>query len=258
MSNSTASGRGSKRAKSRLDVALVERGLAATRAKAQSLIMARRVLVNEQFAGKPGSAVRDDDVIRVQSPEHPWVGRGGMKLAHALEHFAIDVSGRVCADIGASTGGFTDVLLKHGAAKVFAVDVGYGQLDASLRNDPRVIVREKVNARFLQPSDFDEPIEFVSIDVSFISLRLVLPVIAPLLAPGAWVVALVKPQFEAGKAEADRGAGVITDPAVHERVLRELQAWIGEHTPFSIQGLADSPIYGREGNREFLLYLSLR
>src|SRR5262249_53893646 len=167
--------------RARLDVVLVERGLAETRTKAQALIMARRVLVNGRIADKSGAPVVDDDALQVSEPEHPWVSRGGMKLAHALGHFHIDVRGKVCVDIGASTGGFTDVLLKSGAAKVYAIDVGYGQLDASLRNDLRVIVREKVNARFLEAKDFDAPVDFVSIDVSFISLRLILPAVAKFL-----------------------------------------------------------------------------
>ncbi|HEX2120080.1 MAG TPA: TlyA family RNA methyltransferase, partial [Thermoanaerobaculia bacterium] len=167
--------------KQRLDVALVERGLVETRSKAQSLIMARRILVNGRFVDKAGASVAEDDELRVAELEHPWVGRGGMKLAHALMEFAIDVSGKVCADIGASTGGFTDVMLKSSAAKVYAIDVGYGQLDASLRNDPRVVNREKVNARHLTAANFDEPIDFVSIDVSFISLKLILPAVATFL-----------------------------------------------------------------------------
>src|SRR5712691_3662391 len=161
----------------RLDLALVARGLCDTRSKAQSLIMARRILVNGQHVDKAGASVSDDDELRVEELEHPWVGRGGMKLAHALREFAIDVQGKVCADVGASTGGFTDVMLKSGAAKVYAIDVGYGQLDQSLRNDPRVVNREKMNARYLTESDFDERIEFVSIDVSFISLKLILPAV---------------------------------------------------------------------------------
>src|SRR5947209_17117522 len=165
-----AKGDGTAQKRARLDVALVERGLVETRSKAQALIMARRILVNGQFADKAGTPIHESDELRVAELEHPWVGRGGMKLAHALEHFQIDVRGRTCADIGASTGGFTDVLLKNDAAKVYAIDVGYGQLDVSLRNDPRVVTREKINARYLEPSDFDEPIDFVSIDVSFISL----------------------------------------------------------------------------------------
>ena len=163
--------------KQRLDVALVERGLVDSRAKAQALIMSRRVLVNGAFVDKAGASIAADDELKVAELEHPWVGRGGMKLAHALEQFAISVEGKVCADIGASTGGFTDVMLQRGARKVYAIDVGHGQLDVSLRNDPRVVNREKVNARYLQPENFDEPIEFVSIDVSFISLKLILPAV---------------------------------------------------------------------------------
>src|SRR6266849_8396597 len=162
--------------KQRLDVALVERGLVETRARAQSLIMARRILVNGRHVDKAGSRVADEDALEIEALEHPWVGRGGMKLAHALRELRIDVTGKTCADIGASTGGFTDVLLKSGAKKVYAIDVGHGQIDASLRNDPRVVNREKVNARFLHGADFDDDdIEFVSIDVSFISLTLILP-----------------------------------------------------------------------------------
>src|SRR5438128_5641997 len=161
--------------KQRLDLALVTRGLCDTRSKAQSLIMARRILVNGQHVDKAGANVSDDDELRIEELEHPWVGRGGMKLAHALREFGISVDGKTCADIGASTGGFTDVLLKSGAKKVYAIDVGYGQLDATLRNDPRVVNREKVNARFIHAENFDETIDFVSIDVSFISLTLILP-----------------------------------------------------------------------------------
>ncbi|HYM61746.1 MAG TPA: TlyA family RNA methyltransferase, partial [Thermoanaerobaculia bacterium] len=161
--------------KSRLDAALVERGIVETRSKAQSLVMARRILVNGKHVEKPGAPVANDDVLAIEALEHPWVGRGGIKLAHALDRFEIGVTWKVCADIGASTGGFTDVMLKNGAAKVYAIDVGYGQLDQSLRNDPRVVNREKVNARYLEAADFAEPVAFVSIDVSFISLTLILP-----------------------------------------------------------------------------------
>jgi 23S rRNA (cytidine1920-2'-O)/16S rRNA (cytidine1409-2'-O)-methyltransferase len=185
--------------KQRLDVALVERGLVDSRTKAQSLIMARRILVNGKHVDKAGANVAADDELTIEQLEHPWVGRGGMKLAHALERFGIDVRGKICADIGASTGGFTDVMLKHGAAKVYAIDVGYGQLDASLRNDPRVVNREKVNARHLTAADFDDPIAFVSVDVSFISLELILPAVATFLH--GELVALIKPQFEVGKGD---------------------------------------------------------
>ena len=243
--------------KERLDIALVRRGLAPSRERAQTLIMAGQVSLGDRVVDKPGMQVSPDADLRLaETPnELKYVSRGGLKLEKALETFHLDPSGLVALDVGASTGGFTDCLLQHGARRVYAVDVGRAQLAWKLRNDPRVVVMEHTNIRNL--TSLPEPIQCVAIDVSFISLRLVLPAIVPLLAPHAWVVALVKPQFEAGKAEADRGAGVITDPAVHERVLQELQAWIEEHTPFRIEGLTDSPIYGREGNREFLLYLSL-
>jgi 23S rRNA (cytidine1920-2'-O)/16S rRNA (cytidine1409-2'-O)-methyltransferase len=187
------------------------------------------------------------------SDELKYVSRGGLKLEKALNTFQLDPAGLIALDVGASTGGFTDCLLQHGAKRVYALDVGHGQLAWTLRNDPRVIVMEHTNIRHV--TTLPEPVQCVTIDVSFISLRLVLPPIVPLLAHPVWIIALVKPQFEAGKADADRGAGVITDPAVHARVLQELQDWIPQHTPFTVRGLTDSPIYGRDGNREFLLYL---
>jgi 23S rRNA (cytidine1920-2'-O)/16S rRNA (cytidine1409-2'-O)-methyltransferase len=243
--------------KERLDIAIVRRGLAPSRERAQTLIMAGQVHLGDRVLDKPGMQVSPDADFRLaETPDElKYVSRGGLKLEKALEFFHLDPTGLVALDVGASTGGFTDCLLQHGARRVYAVDVGRAQLAWTLRNDPRVVVMEHTNIRNL--TSLPEAIQCVAIDVSFISLRLVLPAIAPLLAPQAWIVALVKPQFEAGKAEADRGAGVITDPAVHERVLNELQAWIREHTPFRIEGLTDSPIYGREGNREFLLHLSL-
>lgn len=236
--------------KQRLDVALVERGLVESRAKAQSLIMARRVLVNGAFVDKAGANVSADDEIRIAELEHPWVGRGGMKLAHALRELAIDVSGKTCADIGASTGGFTDVMLKNGARKVYAIDVGYGQLDASIRNDPRVIVREKTNARHLQPSDFDEPIDFVSIDVSFISLKLILPAVATFLR--GELVALIKPQFEVGKGEVGKG-GIVRDDAKREAAVDLVVAFARE-IGFEVKGVIESPVRGAEGNVELLMH----
>jgi len=244
--------------KERLDVALVRRGLAQSRERARALIMAGQVYVGERLVDKPGTLVPLDAECRLaQAPaELKYASRGGLKLEKALDTFELYPSGHVALDVGASTGGFTDCLLQRGAKRVYAVDVGHGQLAWTLRNDPRVVVMEHTNIRHL--TSLPEPVECASIDVSFISLRLVLPAIVPLLAPHAWVVALVKPQFEAGKADADRGAGVISDPAVHERVLRELQDWILLHTPLSVCGLTDSPVLGREGNREFLLYLELK
>src|SRR5438105_179551 len=236
--------------KQRLDVAIVERGLADTRSKAQSLIMARRVLVNGQHVDKAGANVADDDIVAIEALEHPWVGRGGMKLAHALREFNIAVEGKTCADIGASTGGFTDVMLKSGAAKVYAIDVGYGQLDASLRNDPRVVNREKMNARYLDASSFDEPIDFVSVDVSFISLKLILPAVKTFLR--GELVALVKPQFEVGKHDVGKG-GIVRDDAKRNAAVQSVVAFARE-IGFDVRGVIESPIKGAEGNVEYLMH----
>jgi 23S rRNA (cytidine1920-2'-O)/16S rRNA (cytidine1409-2'-O)-methyltransferase len=236
--------------KQRLDVALTERGLCDTRSKAQSLIMARRILVNGKHADKAGTSVADDDELLIEELEHPWVGRGGMKLAHALREFGISVEGKTCADIGASTGGFTDVMLKNGAKKVYAVDVGYGQIDASLRNYPRVVNREKVNARFLTVADFEDVVEFVSIDVSFIPLKLILPPVATFLR--GTLVALIKPQFEVGKGEVGKG-GIVRDEGRRAAAVEAVVTFAGEHG-FAIKGVIESPIKGAEGNVEFLMH----
>jgi 23S rRNA (cytidine1920-2'-O)/16S rRNA (cytidine1409-2'-O)-methyltransferase len=236
--------------KQRLDVALVDRGICETRSKAQSLIMARRILVNGQHVDKAGANVADDDELRIEELEHPWVGRGGMKLAHALREFGITVEGKVCADIGASTGGFTDVLLKNGARKVYAIDVGYGQIDASLRNDPRVVNREKVNARYLTAADFEDVIEFVSIDVSFIPLKLILPAVATFLHGD--LVALIKPQFEVGKADVGKG-GIVRDEAKRAAAVDAVVTFARE-IGFDVRGVIDSPVKGAEGNVEYLMY----
>ncbi len=243
--------------KERLDVALVRRGLAPSRERARALIMAGQVLVAGHLVDKPGTliSIAAECSLREVPGELKYVSRGGLKLEKALDTFGLHPEGLVALDVGASTGGFTDCLLRHGAKRVYALDVGQGQLAWTLRNDPRVVVMEHTNIRYLK--SLPESIQCTAIDVSFISLRLVLPALMPLLAPGTWVVALVKPQFEAGKAEVDRGAGIIKDPEVHDRVLYELQEWITQNTPFRILGLTDSPIYGRDGNREFLLHLSL-
>ncbi len=236
--------------KKRLDVALVERGLVDTRSKAQSLIMARRILVNGQFVDKAGATVAEDADVKVAELEHPWVGRGGMKLAHALKILDINVHDKICADIGASTGGFTDVMLKHGAAKVYAIDVGYGQLDVSLRNDPRVINREKVNARYLQPENFDDPVDFVSIDVSFISLKLILPAVAKFLR--GELVALIKPQFEVGKHEVGKG-GIVRDDAKRQAAVDSVVEF-AKGEGFDVKAVIESPVKGAEGNVEFLMH----
>ena len=244
--------------KERLDLALVRRGLAPSRERARALIMAGQVYLGDRQVDKPGMLVPFDAQYRIagENGELKYVSRGGLKLEKALQTFALDPDGLVALDIGASTGGFTDCLLQHGARRVYAIDVGRGQLAWTLRNDPRVVVMEHTNMRLV--TSLPEPIQCAVIDVSFISLRLILPPLVPLLTPDAWVVALVKPQFEAGKAEVDRGAGVISDPAVHTRVVEELQVWIDGHTPLRVRGVTDSPIYGREGNREFLFYLRLQ
>ncbi len=241
--------------KERLDVALVRRGLAPSRERARALIMAGQVFVGAKMLDKPGTLVPLEAECRLaETPDElKYVSRGGLKLEKALQDFALDPAGLVALDVGASTGGFTDCLLRHGASKVYALDVGRAQLAWTLRNDPRVVVMEQTNIRHV--TGLPQPIQCVVIDVSFISLRLVLPPIVPLLAPGAWIAALVKPQFEAGKVEADRGSGVISDPAVHARVISEIQAWVPEHTPLHVQGVITSPLHGRDGNKEFLMHL---
>jgi len=242
--------------KARLDTVLVERGLAATRERARALILAGQVRVNGQPADKAGTPVAPDAAVTLDEPDHPFVGRGGIKLAHALEVFGIAPAGRTALDIGASTGGFTDALLQKGAALVVALDVGHGQLDWKLRNDPRVIVLERINARTLTPDQLPEAarrFSLVTIDVSFISLRQILPVIPPLLEPGADVVALVKPQFEAGREEVGKG-GIVRDENVQRRTVEDVAA-AAAHVTLARAGLAESPITGAEGNREFLLHL---
>ena len=240
----------------RLDTLLVERGLAASRERARALILAGQVRVDGHPATKAGTAVPPTASVTLAEPDHPYVSRGGLKLAHALEAFGLDVQGRLALDIGASTGGFTDVLLQRGAARVVALDVGHGQLDWRLRSDPRVIVIERLNARTLTPEMLPPDarrFQVVTIDVSFISLRHILPVVPPLLAPGGDVVALVKPQFEAGRREVARG-GVVRDAAIHARVVEELTA-AADALGLRRAGLTESPISGMEGNKEFLLHL---
>ena len=236
--------------KSRLDLVLVARGLAPTREKAQALILAGLVEVGGRRAEKAGEAVAEDAEISVAGPEHPYVSRGGVKLAGALDHFRIDPTGLVCLDVGASTGGFTDCLLQRGAARVYAVDVGHGQLDAKLRGDPRVIVREKVNARSLSVADVPERVDLAVVDVSFISLRIILPAVVPRVKPGGAVVTLVKPQFEAGRREVPRG-GVVKSVETRQRVLAEIET-AGRELRMEVLGSLSSPIRGARGNEEFL------
>jgi len=235
----------------RADVALVERGLAETRTRAQALIMAGLVYSGEARINKPGETIAEGRALELRGQDHPWVSRGGVKLAHGLAHFGLSAEGRVALDVGASTGGFTDVLLHHGAARVYAVDVGHGQLAWKLRNDPRVVVKERVNARHLTESDIPEPITALVCDASFIGLRVVLPAAMALCAPGAWAVALIKPQFEVGPAIAK--GGVVRDAAVHDRVCAEMAEWWAGLPGWRVLGVEASPLLGPEGNREFLI-----
>ena len=237
----------------RLDLLLVERQLAPSRERARALIMAGQVRVNGTPVTKAGTSVPADSEITLITPDHPYVGRGGLKLAHALDTFAIDARGRAALDIGASTGGFTDVLLQRGARQVVALDVGHGQLDWRLRTDPRVVVLEHVNARFLKAADLPGPVDIVTIDVSFISLRHILPVVRATLALQADVIALVKPQFEAGREDVGEG-GLVLDPAVHQRVVDEIRA-AARAVGLEPVAMTPSPITGATGNQEFLLHL---
>ncbi len=237
--------------KRRLDQLLVDRGLASSRAKAQAMVLAGLVYSGERRLAKAGEAVADDAPLELRGVSSRYVSRGGEKLAAGLDAFAIDPAGLVALDIGAATGGFTDVMLQRGAARVYAVDVGYGQLDARLRADPRVMVRERTNARHLTAADVPEPIDLVVCDASFIGLRLVLPAALRLTRPDAALVALIKPQFEAGRREVGKG-GVVRDPAVHERVCAEIRAWL-EGEGWTVLGVVESPLKGPAGNREFLI-----
>jgi 23S rRNA (cytidine1920-2'-O)/16S rRNA (cytidine1409-2'-O)-methyltransferase len=240
-------------AKRRADQLLVDRGLAESRAKAQALIMAGLVSTAGRRVDKPGTALAEDAELTVAGRDHPWVSRGGLKLASSLERFAIDVRGAVALDIGASTGGFTDVLLAHGAGLVHAVDVGRGQLAWKLRQDSRVVVHEGVNARHLTRAAIPEPIDLITCDASFIGLTTVLPASLSLAAEQAGLVALIKPQLEAGPAEVGKG-GVVRDPAVHRAVCERVSAWVAAQPGWSVIGIAESPVQGPAGNREFLLH----
>lgn len=240
-------------AKARLDQLLVSRGLAESRTQAQALIMAGLVEVDGVRRDKSGALVSPEAALAVRGREHPWVSRGGMKLAHALQHFSQSVAGVVALDIGASHGGFTDVLLQHGARKVYAVDVGHGQLDQKLRPDPRVVVMENTNARHLTAENITEPIDLIVCDASFISLKLVLPAaLARARTPGR-LIALIKPQFEAGKAIVSRGRGVVRDTQIHQQVCDEIAHWL-TGLDWHVQGITQSPITGAKGNQEFLIY----
>jgi 23S rRNA (cytidine1920-2'-O)/16S rRNA (cytidine1409-2'-O)-methyltransferase len=239
--------------KVRLDVLLVERGLAESRAKAQALIMAGQVRVNDQVALKPATAIDPNSTLTVDSGPR-FVSRGGEKLEGALTAFALDVTGRVCADVGSSTGGFTDCLLQHGASKVYAIDVGKGILHWKLRNDPRVVVMEETNARFVE--SLPETVSLVTVDASFISLKVLLPTIKKWISKNTQLICLVKPQFEAGKKDVSRGDGVIRDPEIHRQVLLDVLNYAKDES-FGLRGLVKSSLLGPKGNVEFLLWMDL-
>jgi 23S rRNA (cytidine1920-2'-O)/16S rRNA (cytidine1409-2'-O)-methyltransferase len=239
-------------ARPRADQRLVDLGLAESRSRAQALILAGKVFSGTRRVEKAGQPMAEDAALEVRGQDHPWVSRGGQKLAHALANFGLSPAEKICLDIGASTGGFTDVLLAHGAARVHAVDVGHGQLAWKLRNDFRVVVHERVNARYLTAAMIGEPVDVLVCDASFIGLATVLPAPLALCAPGAWAVALIKPQFEAGPDAVGKG-GVVRDPAVHAAVCERISDWWAGLPGWRVLGVTESPITGPEGNREFLI-----
>lgn len=240
-----------KPAKTRVDQLLVDRGLAESRSRASALVLAGLVFSGETKIAKPGQQIAEDAPLETRGRDHPWVSRGGIKLAHAIEHFGLDPAGATAMDIGSSTGGFTDVLLTHGAVRVFAVDSGTNQLSWKLRQDPRVTVLEQTSARILTENEIDAPCGWVVCDASFIGLAKVLEVPLRLAAPECRLVALIKPQFEVGRGEVGKG-GVVRDPALHARVCEEVRVWV-EGLGFAVQGIVESPITGPEGNIEFLI-----
>ncbi|NQV57746.1 MAG: TlyA family RNA methyltransferase [Rhodospirillales bacterium] len=238
--------------KRRLDQLLVDRGIVESRARAQALIMAGLVYSGETRLDKAGKQVASDIQIDMRGQDHPWVSRGGLKLDHALKHFGISAEGAVCLDIGASTGGFTDVLLAAGAAKIYAVDVGSGQLAWKLRQDERVQVLEKVNARYLSDEDIPEQVAFICCDASFIGLTTILPTPLGFAARGAHLVALIKPQFEVGRKQVGKG-GIVSDSKLHDQVCDQIESWINNLKGWTVIGITESPITGAEGNKEFLI-----
>jgi 23S rRNA (cytidine1920-2'-O)/16S rRNA (cytidine1409-2'-O)-methyltransferase len=239
-------------AKTRVDVRLVELGLVESRSKAQALIMAGSVYAGTKRIEKPGQNVADDAQLSVKNKEHPWASRGGLKLAHAIEEFGLDLKDKVVVDVGASTGGFTDVALHHGAVKVYAVDVGHGQLAWKLREDDRVIVLEKQNARYLTKAEIPDPVDIITCDASFIGLQTVLPASMALAQAGAVMAALIKPQFEVGKGQVGK-KGVVKDPALHADVCNRIENWLNSQPGWTVRGITTSPITGPEGNVEFLI-----
>ena len=241
--------------KKRLDLTLFERGFTESRNKAQSIIMAGLVYINGVKIDKPGTLVDTNSGIEIKSNKSEFVSRGGLKLKEALNHFKIDVNGLICLDIGASTGGFTDCLLKRGAKKIYAFDVGHGQLDWNIRNHDKVVVREKINCRYITKDDLGEPVDLITVDVSFISLSLILKPAVELLKSGGKIIALIKPQFEVGKGEVGKG-GIVKDSKLHKRVVENISL-VMEQLSLNIVGVIESPIYGTDGNKEFLMFAHL-
>jgi len=244
--------RGVKVRRERADQALVRRGLAESRTRAQALILSGVVFIGERRVTKPGDLLAADAPLEMRGRDHPWVSRGGLKLVHALQAFAIDPAGSVALDVGASTGGFTDVLLAHGTARVYAVDVGHGQFAWKLRQDSRVRLLERTNARALTSAQIPEPVDLIVCDASFIGLETILPAPMALTGPGAALIALIKPQFEVGRARVGRG-GIVRDPALHAEVVTRITTWLSGRTPWAVLGVIDSPILGADGNHEFLI-----
>ena len=238
--------------KKRADQLLVDRGLVESKTKAQARIMAGQVYTETKRIDKPGQPLAEDTPLTVKGEDHPWVSRGGLKLEKGLREFNIDPAGKVCMDVGASTGGFTDVLLTNGAAKVYAVDVGHGQLAWKIRKDERVVVMERTNARHLTTEQVPEALDMIVCDASFIGLETVLPAPMALAGPGALMVALIKPQFEVGKGRVGKG-GVVREPELHQEVCDRIETWLNEETDWAVLGLTESPIKGPEGNIEFLI-----
>ena len=238
--------------KKRIDHLLVERGLAESRSRAQAYVMAGLVFSGERRIDKSGQQIAEDSPIELRGQDHPWVSRGGLKLAHALDHFGVTPKSRTCIDVGASTGGFTDVMLQNGAEKVYAVDVGRGQLAWKLRQDDRVVVLEKTNARYLTNELITDPIGFIGCDASFIGLQTVLPAALALAKSGAIAIALIKPQFEVGRGQVGKG-GVVRDPDLHREVCERIENWFSGLAGWHVMGITESPITGPEGNKEFLI-----
>jgi len=241
-----------KPGKQRLDQLLVDRGLAESRSRAQALVMAGLVYSETKRLEKSGHKVDPAIPLTVKGKDHPWASRGGLKLARGLEAFGIGAEGKICLDIGASTGGFTDVLLQDGAARVYAVDVGHGQLDGKLSQDERVVVLDKTNARALTADQVPDPVDLIVCDASFIGLQTVLPAAMTLAAPGAAMIALIKPQFEVGKGQVGKG-GVVRDAALHQQVCQRLEAWVNGQDGWTVLGISESPVTGAGGNKEFLI-----